>query len=163
MYPTLPKICFLSEFVITLIATPATPCNELSDAKLVTFKTNRQVLSLEGETLIPVVIDLVQYIRICGVRERNDALAGMFLSVNEKETNNTGATLSGQKRLIPLAIAVGAGIGTAAWMGYKCLMLNDKIDELRMEANRQANYLKGAIITTANNQELQFVAIRSEP
>ncbi|XP_072157336.1 uncharacterized protein [Bemisia tabaci] len=162
MYPTLPKIWFLSVFVLTQIASPATPCNELSDSKLVTFKTNRQVLSLEGETLIPVVIDLVQYINICGVIERNDALAGMFLSVNEKETNVTGATLSRQKRLIPLAIAVGAGIGTAAWMGYKYIMLNDKIDQLRMEASRQGNYLKKAIITTATNQELQFVAIRRE-
>lgn len=149
------KLCVFLFFLSKIKA-----CTEIRDSQMVTFKTNRLVLSTEGETLIPIVIDLVEYYTICGQKYRSDVLPGMFRSLNDRSPKSVH--LPRTKRIVPLIAAAAVGLGAAAWMAYEYSEINGQIDELREEEARSFNYLRTLTVKEHRESFENFLVVRRE-
>ncbi|CAH0386548.1 unnamed protein product [Bemisia tabaci] len=149
LVPLLLYVLFQSE--------PVEPCTEIRDSSMMTYKTNRQAYIVETEIVVPLVLDLVQEYVICGKRYKSNTLATLFKNATEPRSRSKRLA-----PLIPIAMAVGAGLVTAAWAGYSYASINGKIDELREGLKQETNYLKQVFAEDQEKNAQAFLAVRRE-
>lgn len=157
---------FINKFIIsTLVLHLVNACVELNNSQMVTYRTTKQMLTKEGETIIPIVIDLIEYYNICGERLRNDALSGLFKTTTAKLNDNKNTAYlpkRRQKRIAPLIYIGAAGIAAAAWLAYDYWSTNGKIEELREELKYNTSYLIRLELSAQKETRSNFLAIRRE-
>lgn len=138
-------------------------CNTLATQGVSEYKTSRIAMMEEGEVVIPIVLDLIEYYSVCGKQYESLTLAEMFKdnahTINTKASSLSNRSHHIQKRFAPLILA-GVGLAAAAWGLYKMSDTEEAMRNLRRDMHAESSYLASIMLNASNENSQNFIAVR---